>query len=69
MQAVVLKTTLKGEPVWKIQGPPDIPEYKAGADGKPARYNPTNVAIAPNGDVYVGRRLRLFLHQPIQREG
>jgi hypothetical protein len=54
MQAVVLKTTLKGEPVWKIQGPPDIPEYKAGADGKPARYNPTNVAIAPNGDVYVG---------------
>ena len=54
MQAVVLKTTLKGEPVWKIQGPPDIEAYKTGADGKPARYNPTNVAIAPNGDVYVG---------------
>ena len=54
MQAAVIKTTLKGEPVWKIQGPPDIPEYRAGADGKPARYNPTNVAIAPNGDVYVG---------------
>ncbi len=53
-QAVVLKTTLKGESVWKIQGPPDIPEYRAGADGKPARYSPTNVAIAPNGDVYVG---------------
>jgi hypothetical protein len=53
-QAVVLKTTLKGEPVWKIQGPPDIPEYRTGADGKPARYSPTNVAIAPNGDVYVG---------------
>ena len=49
-----LKTTLKGEVVWKIQGPPDIPEYRTGADGKPARYNPTNVAIAPNGDVYVG---------------
>ena len=46
MQAVVLKTTLKGEPVWKIQGPPDIAEYKSGTDGKPARYNPTNVAIA-----------------------
>ena len=54
MQAVVVKTTLKGEMVWKIQGPPDIPEYQTGADGKPARYNPTNVAIAPNGDVYVG---------------
>ena len=54
VQAAVVKTTLKGEQVWKIQGPPDIPEYTTGADGKPARYNPTNVAIAPNGDVYVG---------------
>ena len=54
LQAVVVKTTLKGDVVWRIQGPPDIPEYRAGADGKPARYNPTNVAIAPNGDVYVG---------------
>jgi hypothetical protein len=54
MQAVVLKTTLKGEPVWKIQGPPDVDAYKPGADGRPPRYNPTNVAIAPNGDVYVG---------------
>lgn len=54
MQAVVLKTTLKGEIVWKIQGPPDIPEYRATAGGAPPRYNPTNLAIAPNGDVYVG---------------
>ena len=54
MQAVVLKTTLKGDLVWKIQGPPDVDAYKPGADGRPVRYNPTNVAIAPNGDVYVG---------------
>lgn len=54
MQAVVLKTTPKGEIVWKIQGPPDIEAYKPGADGTPKRYNPTNVAIAPNGDIYVG---------------
>ena len=54
MQAVVVKTTLKGELVWKIQGPPDIAQYKASADGPPARYNPTNLAIAPNGDIYVG---------------
>lgn len=54
MQAVVLKTTLKGEMVWKIQGPPDVAGYKPAADGTPARYNPTNLAIAPNGDVYVG---------------
>jgi len=54
MQAVVVKTTLKGEVAWKIQGPPDIAQYKTSADGPPPRYNPTNLAIAPNGDIYVG---------------
>ncbi|HVW86953.1 MAG TPA: hypothetical protein VHB50_19840, partial [Bryobacteraceae bacterium] len=54
LQAVVIKATPKGEIVWKIQGPPDIEEYKPGPDGKPKRYNPTNIAIAPNGDMYVG---------------
>jgi hypothetical protein len=55
MQAVVLKTTLKGDIVWKIQGPPDIAAYKpATPDGAPKPYNPTNIAIAPNGDIYVG---------------
>lgn len=54
LQAVVLKTTKKGEVVWKIQGPPDVEAYRPGADGAPKRYNPTNIAIAPNGDVYVG---------------
>src|SRR5687768_11722091 len=54
IQAAVVKTTLKGEVVWKIQGPPDVQAYRPAADGTPARYNPTNLAIAPNGDVYVG---------------
>ena len=54
MHAVVLKTTLKGDVVWKIQGPPDVPAYHAVANGAPPPYNPTNIAIAPNGDVYVG---------------
>ena len=55
MQAVVVKTTLKGEVVWKIQGPPDVAQYRpATPDAPPPRYNPTNVAVAPNGDVYVG---------------
>jgi len=54
LQAVVVKATPKGEIVWKIQGPPDIEQYKPGPDGQPKRYNPTNVAIAPNGDIYVG---------------
>ena len=54
LQAVLVKMTTKGEVVWKISGPPDIEAYKPGADGTPKRYNPTNVAIAPNGDLYVG---------------
>lgn len=53
LQAALIKTTLGGEIVWKIQGPPDIEQYRPGEDGTPKRYNPTNVAIAPNGDVYV----------------
>lgn len=53
-QAAVVKTTLSGEVVWVIDGPPDFAGYRPGADGVTPRYNPTNVAIAPNGDVYVG---------------
>ncbi|HEY7057812.1 MAG TPA: hypothetical protein VH458_14855 [Vicinamibacterales bacterium] len=54
MQAVLIKATLSGEIVWTIQGPPPIDAYKPLPDGRPAPYNPTNVAIAPNGDLYVG---------------
>jgi hypothetical protein len=54
LQAAVVKATPKGEIVWKIQGPPDVEQYKPGPDGTAKRYNPTNVAIAPNGDIYVG---------------
>src|SRR4030095_2722671 len=55
MQAVVVKTTPRGEIVWKIQGPPDVAAYKdPNPDGTPKRYNPTNLAFAPNGDIYVG---------------
>lgn len=54
LQAAVVKATPKGEIVWKIQGPPDVDAYKPGPDGTAKRYNPTNIAIAPNGDVYVG---------------
>jgi len=52
-RAVVVKMTPKGEKVWEI-GYPDMAEpYQVGADGKKKKYSPTNVAIAPNGDVYV----------------
>lgn len=51
--ARVVKTTTKGEKVWEI-GYPDMAEpYQPGPDGKRKKYSPTNVAIAPNGDVYV----------------
>ena len=53
LQAAVIKATLQGEIVWKIQGPPDVAEYHPGPGREASRYNPTNVAIAPNGDVYV----------------
>jgi hypothetical protein len=54
IQAAVVKTTTRGEIVWTISGPPDVEAYQPAADGTPKRYNPTNVAIAPGGDVYVG---------------
>jgi hypothetical protein len=55
LQAVVVKATLRGEIVWKIQGPPDVAAYRdPNPDGTPKRYNPTNLAFAPNGDIYVG---------------
>jgi hypothetical protein len=53
-QAAVIKTTTRGEIVWTIAGPPDVDAYRPSADGTRPRYNPTNVAIAPGGDVYVG---------------
>jgi len=55
LQAVVVKTTLTGEIVWMIQGPPEVAAYRdPNPDGTPKRYNPTNLAFAPNGDIYVG---------------
>ena len=53
-RAVVVKATLTGEQVWSIGYPDQSEAYKPGADGKKRKYSPTNVAIAPNGDVYVG---------------
>ena len=53
-RAVVVKATLAGETVWSLGYPDMSPKYPRNADGTPAtKYSPTNVAIAPNGDVYV----------------
>jgi hypothetical protein len=54
-RAVMVKTTLAGEVVYTLEYPKQSDKYPIGADGKPGiKYSPTNVAIAPNGDVYVG---------------
>lgn len=53
-QAIVVKATLKGEIVWKLGYPKESPAYAPGADGKQKKYSPTNLCVAPNGDIYVG---------------
>ena len=50
----MVKTTTKGEEVFTLGYPEESPAYKPGADGKMPSYSPTNLAIAPNGDIYVG---------------
>ena len=51
--AAVVKATLDGEIVWTLKGPPEIPEYSTPINGRLPNYNPTNVAFAPNGDMFV----------------
>ena len=54
-RGVVAKTSLDGEEVFTLGYPHEAEPYaKAGPDGKPLKYSPTNLAIAPNGDIYVG---------------
>lgn len=50
----MVKMTLKGEEVLRIGYPKESPRYETDKDGKPLTpFSPTNVAIAPNGDIYV----------------
>lgn len=54
-RAVVVKTTLDGEVVMTLGYPKESDFYKMDADGKPlVKYTPTNLAVASNGDIYVG---------------
>lgn len=55
LRAVVVKMTLKGEEVFTLGYPKESPEYRLDGEGKPAvKYSPTNLAVGPNGDIYVG---------------
>jgi hypothetical protein len=53
-RGVVVKATLAGEEVFTLGYPHESDAYKSGPDGKLPKYSPTNLAIAPNGDLYVG---------------
>jgi hypothetical protein len=54
-RSIVTKTTLDGQEVLRLGYPKESDFYKLDADGKPlVRYVPTNLAIASNGDIYVG---------------
>jgi len=54
LHGIVTKRTLKGEEVWTIGYPSEADFYKLPIVQGNKPYRPTNVAIAPNGDVYAG---------------
>jgi len=51
---IVTKRTLKGEEVFTLGYPVESEAYKPKDSTSTVPYRPTNVAIAPNGDIYVG---------------
>src|SRR5215831_1329461 len=51
---MVSKRTLKGEEVFTLGYPAESEAYKPRDRSSTVPYRPTNVAIAPNGDIYVG---------------
>jgi sugar lactone lactonase YvrE len=53
-RGLIVKTTLSGEEVFSLGYPLESEAYKPGPDGKRIKWSPTNLAMAPNGDFYVG---------------
>src|ERR1700704_178539 len=51
---IITKRTLKGEEVWTIGYPQDSKPYTKAPGAPGLNYRPTNFAIAPNGDFWVG---------------
>ncbi len=47
-RGLVVKTDLNGRDIWRLGCPMD-----SGVYNNPGEYHPTNVAVAPGGDVYV----------------
>lgn len=53
-RGLVVKTTLDGKHVMTLGYPEESPEYAPKDDGSKKKYSPTNLAVAPNGNIYVG---------------
>jgi len=53
-RGIVMKATLNGEAVFTLGYPDESAAYQPGSDGKKPKYSPTNLAIAPDGDLFVG---------------
>jgi hypothetical protein len=53
-RGIVMKATLNGEAVFTLGYPDESAAYQPGPDGKKPKYSPTNLAIAPDGDLFVG---------------
>jgi DNA-binding beta-propeller fold protein YncE len=53
LHGIVTKRTLDGEEVFTLGYPQESKPYERGGARTGLNYRPTNVAVAPNGDVYV----------------
>jgi len=54
-RSLVVKTTLDGKVLLTLGYPKESDFYKLDPDGKPlVKYVPTNLAVASNGDIFVG---------------
>ncbi len=49
-RGLMVKTTLDGEEVFTLGYPKEAEPYAK----EPIKYSPTNLAISPNGDIYIG---------------
>jgi len=52
-RGLVVKATLDGEEVLTIGYPEDSPAYNPNPDGSRKKYSPTNLAVTPDGNIYV----------------
>ena len=59
-RSLVQKTDLNGKEVWRL----GLPKGTDWLYEKPGQYKPTNVAIAPNGDIFIGDGYgKSYIHQ------